>query len=83
LVAAPPGKQSWKSIQRSNYFVVTLVAAHALGYLVLEKQKLPFDTAFATCIAIAFTAQAWGYSRRRSLRADANASSSLTPRSSE
>jgi methionine sulfoxide reductase heme-binding subunit len=59
------GKQSWKRIQRWNYFVIALAAAHAIGYLVIEKQKLPFDSVIAACIAIVLIAQAWGYARRR------------------
>ena len=77
------GKQSWKRIQRWNYFVIALAAAHAIGYLVIEKQKLPFDSVIAACIAIVLIAQAWGYSRRRRLSANGGASLPQTPLSAD
>jgi methionine sulfoxide reductase heme-binding subunit len=77
------GKQSWKRIQRWNYFVIALAAAHAIGYLIIEKQKLPFDSVIAACIAIVLIAQAWGYSRRRHLRANADAASPQSPLSAD
>jgi len=77
------GKQSWKRIQRWNYFVIALAAAHAIGYLVIEKQKLPFDSAIAMCIAIVLAAQACGYSRRRHLRTHIDASAPQRPLSAE
>jgi len=61
------GKQSWKRIQRWNYFVIALAGAHAIGYLMIEKQKLPFDSVVAACLVLVLVAQAWGYARRRRL----------------
>lgn len=59
------GKAGWKGIQRWNYAVIVLVAAHAVGYLVIEKQKLPFDSAIAACIGLVMVAQLWGYTLRK------------------
>ena len=73
------GKHSWKRIQRWNYFVIALAAAHAIGYLVIEKQKLPFDSVVAACIVIVLAGQAWGYSRRRRGRTDSGASLPHSP----
>lgn len=62
------GTPGWKSLQRWNYAVFALAAAHAIGYLVIEQQKLPFDTAIAVCITITLTLQAWGFGARRRMR---------------
>ena len=64
------GTRQWKSLQRWNYAVFALAAAHAIGYLVIEKQKLPFDITIAICIAITLVMQVLGFARRRQLRAD-------------
>lgn len=61
------GTPGWKKLQRWNYAVFGLVAAHAIGYLLIEKQKLPFDLTIAISIALTITAQAAGYSLRRAL----------------
>ncbi|UWZ86718.1 ferric reductase-like transmembrane domain-containing protein [Occallatibacter riparius] len=58
------GTRQWKSLQRWNYAVFALAAAHAIGYLVIEQQKLPFDTVIAICIAITLVMQALGFSKR-------------------
>lgn len=59
------GTPGWKKLQRWNYAVFGLVAAHAIGYLLIEKQKLSFDLTIAISIALTITAQAAGYARRR------------------
>jgi sulfoxide reductase heme-binding subunit YedZ len=58
------GTPRWKSLQRWNYAVFALAAAHAIGYLVIEKQKLPFDSTIAICIALTLLAQALGFAIR-------------------
>ncbi len=58
------GTPQWKSLQRWNYAVFALAAAHAIGYLVIEKQKLPFDTVIAVSIAITLAMQAAGILKR-------------------
>jgi sulfoxide reductase heme-binding subunit YedZ len=64
------GTPQWKSLQRWNYAVFALAAAHAIGYLVIEKQKLPFDITIAGCIAITMVMQALGFTNRARLRSD-------------
>lgn len=58
------GTPGWKSLQRWNYAASALAAAHAIGYVVIEKQKLPFDTVIAVSIAITLAMQAAGILRR-------------------
>lgn len=58
----------WKKLQRWNYAVFGLVAAHAAGYLLIEKQKLPFDFVVSIAIASTLALQAAGYARRRTTR---------------
>jgi methionine sulfoxide reductase heme-binding subunit len=58
------GTPGWKSLQRWNYAVFALGAAHALGYLVIEKQKLPWDTIIGICIVITLAMQLSGYASR-------------------
>lgn len=55
----------WKRLQRWNYAVFGLAAAHAVGYLAIEKQKLPFDLVVLIAIASTLALQATGYARRR------------------
>ena len=62
------GTPRWKSLQRWNYAVFALAAAHAIGYLVIEQQKLPFDTVIGICIAITLVMQALGFSKRSASR---------------
>ncbi len=77
------GKHSWKRMQRWNYFVIALAAAHAIAFLTMEKQKLPFDSVVAACLVIVLIAQAWGYSRRRRLSANGGASLPQNPLSAD
>lgn len=59
------GTPQWKQLQRWNYAVFALTAAHAVGYLVIEKQKASFSATVAGCIASAVVMQAAGFMRRR------------------
>lgn len=58
------GTPQWKSLQRWNYAVFALAAAHAIGYLVIEKQKLPFDTTIAIALAVTVILQLAGFAKR-------------------
>lgn len=58
------GTPGWKGLQRWNYAVFALAAAHAIGYLLIEKQKLPWDTVIGLCIIITLAMQLWGYALR-------------------
>lgn len=66
------GTPGWKRLQRWNYAVFALAAAHAIGYLEIEKQKLPFDATIAVCIAITLAMQALGFAARVRLRRSAS-----------
>jgi methionine sulfoxide reductase heme-binding subunit len=59
------GTPQWKQLQRWNYAVFALTALHAVGYLLIEKQKASFSATVAVCIAIAIVMQAAGFIRRR------------------
>lgn len=59
------GAQRWKQWQRLNYAVFALVAAHAAGYLIIEKQKLPYVTFIVICLLIAVAFQLMGLAKRR------------------
>jgi sulfoxide reductase heme-binding subunit YedZ len=62
------GTTGWKSLQRWNYALFALAAAHAVGYLVIEKQKIPFDTTIAVCIVITVIMQISGFALHSQLR---------------
>ena len=59
------GTPRWKKWQRWNYAVFVLVAAHAIGYLTIENQKLIFDSTIAACLLAALVLQGMGYRKRR------------------
>lgn len=59
------GTPQWKQLQRWNYVCFALSAAHAIGYQVMEKQKIAFEVAAVSCIAIAIVLQAVGFNLRR------------------
>jgi len=42
-----------------------LVAAHGIGYLLIEKQQIPFVTTVGVCIAAALALQIAGFVARR------------------
>jgi sulfoxide reductase heme-binding subunit YedZ len=58
------GTPQWKSLQRWNYAVFALAAAHAIGYLVIEKQKLPWDTVIGFALAATLGLQIAGFAKR-------------------
>ncbi len=59
------GTPKWKSLQRWNYMVFAAAGAHAIGYLVIEKQKLNFDMTIAAFLAVALAFQGVGFALRR------------------
>lgn len=59
------GTPRWKQLQRWNYFAFALMAAHAIGYQINEKQKAPFVATVVISIAITLVFQAIGFHRRR------------------
>ena len=60
------GAPKWKQLQRWNYAVFLLVAAHAIAYQVTEQQRFPFVLTVAVGIALTLVIQSAGYIRRRS-----------------
>lgn len=64
------GTPRWKNLQRWNYAVFGLAAAHAIGYLVIEKQKLLFDITLALAFATTLIMQTAGWTRRVRERRD-------------
>ncbi len=67
------GTPRWKQLQRWNYAVFALTGVHAVGYLLIEKQKASFSGIVAGCLVIAAGMQAAGF-MQRSRRAARNAS---------
>ena len=59
------GAADWKKLQRWNYAVFALAAAHAIGYLEIEKQRLPFVAVIVAAIMLAAAMQAVGFALRR------------------
>lgn len=55
----------WKQLQRWNYAVFGLAAAHAFAYQGVEKQHLPYVAAVVACVAIAIAFQIAGIVIRR------------------
>jgi sulfoxide reductase heme-binding subunit YedZ len=58
------GARKWKQLQRWNYAVFALVAAHSIAFQMLEKQKQPWMITVAICIAAALIMQIAGVTRR-------------------
>jgi methionine sulfoxide reductase heme-binding subunit len=58
----------WKRLQRWNYAVFALTAVHAVGYLLIEKQKASFVALVVSTLAIVTVFQAMGYVIRRALK---------------
>jgi sulfoxide reductase heme-binding subunit YedZ len=58
------GTRGWKKLQRWNYAVFALAAAHAIGYLAIEKQKLAFVLVIASTIALTAAMQGAGFALR-------------------
>lgn len=65
------GTPQWKRLQRWNYAVFALIAAHAIGYLCIESQKLPFVLTIALGLAATLAIQAAAFCRRRSVASQA------------
>ena len=59
------GARRWKQFQRWNYALFALVAAHGIGYLLIEKQQIPFVTTVGICLAAALVLQIAGFVARR------------------
>lgn len=59
------GTPGWKKLQRMNYAVFALVAAHTLGFMTIEHQKAGFVAAAVAGLAATVALQAAGYVRRR------------------
>jgi sulfoxide reductase heme-binding subunit YedZ len=57
--------RGWKKLQRWNYAVFALAAAHSFAYQGVEKQRMPFVVTVAACIAIAIAFQIAGIVMRR------------------
>jgi sulfoxide reductase heme-binding subunit YedZ len=62
------GTPQWKRLQRWNYALFLLIAAHAIGYLAIENQKLPFVLTIALGLVATLVLQTAGYYRRRAGR---------------
>ncbi len=58
------GTPRWKQLQRWNYAVFGLAAAHAFAYQSSEHQKLPFVVTVGICVALTVVLQAIGVIRR-------------------
>ena len=59
------GTPQWKRLQRWNYAIFALTAAHAIAYLTIEHQKRHFVLTIAIGLAITIALQAAGYVKRR------------------
>ena len=59
------GARRWKSLQRWNYALFALVAAHGIAYQVIEKRVAPFVVAFAALSLLTLVAQYMGFRRLR------------------
>lgn len=61
------GPPRWKGLQRWNYTLFGLAAAHAIAYLIIEKQKISFDVIIAVCIVLTLVVQLSGFVMRSHL----------------
>jgi sulfoxide reductase heme-binding subunit YedZ len=59
------GTPGWKRLQRWNYAVFALVAAHTLGFMEIEHQKAGFVVTAVVGLAMTVVLQAAGYWSRR------------------
>ncbi len=62
------GRSQWKRLQRWNYALFALIAAHAIGYLAIESQKFPFVLTIALGLVATLAIQTAGYCRRSAAR---------------
>jgi sulfoxide reductase heme-binding subunit YedZ len=60
------GTSGWKKLQRWNYAVFALAAAHAVAYQAIEKQQFLYVVTVILSIAITLALQISGFLRRRS-----------------
>ena len=67
------GTTRWKRLQRWNYALFLLVAAHGIAYQLIEKRKTPFVVAFALLTVASVAVQYAGYRRVRRVRRAASA----------
>lgn len=65
------GTPRWKGLQRWNYAVFALAAAHATAYQASEKQGLPFVVTLSVCVGLTIALQIAGIVRRRATTASA------------
>lgn len=65
------GTPRWKALQRWNYAVFALTAAHAAAYQTSEKQGLPFVVTLSVCFGLTIALQTAGFVRRRAANASA------------
>lgn len=59
------GRERWKTIQRSNYIFVLLVAAHGVVYQAVEKRIVPFIFIFGAILLWTATVQSAGFQKKR------------------
>jgi methionine sulfoxide reductase heme-binding subunit len=62
------GTGRWKALQRWNYALFALVAAHGVAFQVVEKRKLPFVVLFGMMLLAVVLTQLAGIRRRRAAR---------------
>jgi sulfoxide reductase heme-binding subunit YedZ len=62
------GTPRWKSLQRWNYALFLLVAAHGVAYQAMEKRKLGFMVVGAVICAVTLAFQLAGFLRVRAAR---------------
>jgi sulfoxide reductase heme-binding subunit YedZ len=63
------GARRWKALQRWNYALFALVAAHGVAYQLIEKRVAPFVVAFAALSLLTLVAQYVGFRRLKQQRA--------------
>ncbi|MBA3342520.1 MAG: ferric reductase-like transmembrane domain-containing protein [Gemmatimonadaceae bacterium] len=61
------GVPAWKRIQRSNYFIIALVAVHGVFYQLLEKRRPELVMLFGAMLAAVLVFQVAGVRRRRQM----------------
>jgi methionine sulfoxide reductase heme-binding subunit len=59
------GTPNWKQLQRWNYAIFALAAAHTIAYQASEKQSTAFVITAVACIGFAIALQTAGFLRRR------------------
>lgn len=59
------GRERWKTVQRSNYIFVLLVAAHGVVYQFVEKRIVPFVFIFGAIVLWATAIQFAGFQKKR------------------